>query len=308
MPGLLSAERLREAFRLDHAPALTASARSGNAVSVTELRSDAARSHRTDPPGASAALMACVHLRDIGRTQAWHGGESDGPSSIAKGACTFHDLRRPPHFQHDGAFHVLAFVFPGDAPERHAALPRAADDRVLFGLAISLLPLMNGSVRMNQGYIDHALRAAAIHVRSVDALAHAARSTLRGGLAPWQQRRARDLLQSHVVEGIPLDAVAAACGLSKSGFLRAFRESFGVPPHQWLLRCRVDRAAELMRDPALALSDIAVDSGFFDQSHFTRAFSQRMGLSPGAWRRAQLARDIDGSRANDRQERPFVAA
>ena len=72
-------------------------------------------------------------------------------------------------------------------------------------------------------------------------------------------------------------------------FLRAFRKTMGLAPHQWLMVRRVERARELIQEGEQPLSEIALDAGFSDQSHFTRVFSQQMGVSPGAWRRAQSA-------------------
>jgi methylphosphotriester-DNA--protein-cysteine methyltransferase len=66
---------------------------------------------------------------------------------------------------------------------------------------------------------------------------------------------------------------------------RAFRQSVGMPPHQWLMQHRVDPARALLLSSPLALSDIALACGFAGQSHFTRAFTRRVGTSPGAWRR-----------------------
>ncbi len=84
---------------------------------------------------------------------------------------------------------------------------------------------------------------------------------------------------------IRLDQIAKACGLSLRHFSRAFRQSLGIPPHQWLLDQRIRHAKELLRDPGLPLFDIAIACGFGDQSHFSRAFFRAVGLSPGLWRR-----------------------
>lgn len=111
------------------------------------------------------------------------------------------------------------------------------------------------------------------------------RDTRRGGLAPWQQRRAIELMSSRLGEEISLTSLANECGLSVRHFARAFRESTGVAPHQWLLRHRVDRARELLKTKALSLADVASFCGFADQSHFTRVFKGIAGVSPGSWRR-----------------------
>ena len=73
--------------------------------------------------------------------------------------------------------------------------------------------------------------------------------------------------------------------MSTRHFARAFRQSTGVPPHRWVLRCRVQRAKEMLRTQALPLADVALRCGFADQSHFTRAFAREVRQSPRQWRR-----------------------
>ncbi len=104
------------------------------------------------------------------------------------------------------------------------------------------------------------------------------------GLAPWQLKRAKSLLEGHLCGGISVHQVARACGLSRSHFSHAFRTSTGLSPHSWLIHRRVAKAHEMMRtqDP---LSEIAHACGFSDQSHLTRQFRRATGLPPRAWRR-----------------------
>jgi AraC family transcriptional regulator len=109
---------------------------------------------------------------------------------------------------------------------------------------------------------------------------------VRGGLAPWQVRRAREILCANLDGRVPLKEVARECRLSVSHFSRAFRCSMGVAPHSWLLARRVEVAKEKLRDGRLSLFDVALVCGFADQSHLTRVFTRIVGVSPGAWRRA----------------------
>lgn len=111
----------------------------------------------------------------------------------------------------------------------------------------------------------------------------------RGGLAPWQLRRAEALMSQNLSVQVPLGSVAEECGLSVRHLARAFRQSTGVPPHRWLLNRRVERAKELLPNSKLSLSDVALACGFGDQSHFTRTFTAAVRLSPGVWRRLQSA-------------------
>jgi AraC-like DNA-binding protein len=118
-----------------------------------------------------------------------------------------------------------------------------------------------------------------------DATLREAVSIQRGGLAPWQARRAKELMDANLGGKLPLSQLAEACGLSTRHFARAFRQSTGVPPHRWRLSRRLERAKDLLRDPARSLSEVALACGFADQSHFTRMFTTLVGLSPGLWRR-----------------------
>ena len=110
-----------------------------------------------------------------------------------------------------------------------------------------------------------------------------------GGLAPRQARLARDLLLADLETDPSLPELAAACGLSVRHFSRAFRASFGAPPHQWVLQQRVARARDLLLRSGAPLSDIALACGFADQSHLTRVFHAAVGASPAAWRRERDA-------------------
>lgn len=109
----------------------------------------------------------------------------------------------------------------------------------------------------------------------------------RSGLAPWQERRAKEMLAANLNGDVTIADMAAACRLSQSHFSQSFKRSVGCPPHQWLLKQRIERAKQLMLATDQALSEIALDVGFAGQSHFTRVFSQHLGASPAAWRRAQ---------------------
>jgi AraC family transcriptional regulator len=124
----------------------------------------------------------------------------------------------------------------------------------------------------------------------------------RGRLAPWQGRRAKELMSDSLQEEIPLSLLANECGLSVRHFARAFRVStglpnglpHGLPPHRWLLRYRVHHAMELLRTSVLALMNVALFCGFADQSHFTRLFTAILGVSAGTWRRTNSIQSIDG--------------
>ncbi|HET7031882.1 MAG TPA: AraC family transcriptional regulator [Casimicrobiaceae bacterium] len=111
------------------------------------------------------------------------------------------------------------------------------------------------------------------------------RTTVRGGLAPGALRRVLEHIERSFTENVQNSALAKIAGLSSKHFGRAFKQSTGASPHRYLMRQRVARATELLEHSSRALADIALDVGFADQSHFSRAFAALTGETPSACRR-----------------------
>ena len=93
-------------------------------------------------------------------------------------------------------------------------------------------------------------------------------------------------LEAHSDEAIDLDRTAAASGVSAFHFLRMFSAALGVTPHQYLVRCRLRRAAHMLAHDASSVTDVALTVGFNDVSNFVRTFHRAAGVSPGGFRRA----------------------
>jgi transcriptional regulator of acetoin/glycerol metabolism len=102
----------------------------------------------------------------------------------------------------------------------------------------------------------------------------------RGGLSPTVTRRVCDYIAGHLDEKIRLDGLAALTGLSTDHFARAFHQSVGMPPHTYLLRRRLEEVEYMLRETHAPLSQIALATGFADQSHLARHFRRWAGMSP----------------------------
>ena len=92
----------------------------------------------------------------------------------------------------------------------------------------------------------------------------------------------RDYLQSHYAENVTLDHLTAITNLSPYYLIRIFRQHVGVPPHEYQTQLRVSRAKQLLRK-GNPISEVALETGFFDQSHFSRKFKRIVGVSPGQY-------------------------
>ena len=112
----------------------------------------------------------------------------------------------------------------------------------------------------------------------------ALRPRIRGGLPPRAIRRVREFVEEHLEENISIQALANIAGLSMYHFARAFKQSEGMTPHEYLIQRRVQRTKDLLAETDLSLSEIALASGFSDQSHCARRFREHVGVTPSSYR------------------------
>jgi len=291
--------RLGQFLHLKDAPPslMTRSLRSIE-LAVTETRDD------NPVPGLSGSLaledafLVSLKLHDYPDCELWEHGKCVMKRDVRAGATYLYDLKRDPRYVIDKPFHSLFFYLPRSALDglseqsggRHVGeiaceLGVGHDDAIIRQVGASFLEGLRRLAETNQLFIDHMLLALTAHVAQAYGGLQRPAELARGGLASWQVKRACEKLESDLGGKISLEQIAADFDLSVSHFSRAFRVSTGLPPHQWLLRQRVNTAKQLMGVRDLPLSEIAISAGFANQSHFTRVFSSVVGVSPAAWRR-----------------------
>jgi AraC family transcriptional regulator len=111
---------------------------------------------------------------------------------------------------------------------------------------------------------------------------------VRGGLAGWQRRVVAEYLEEHLAESIPLATLAGLVRLSPYHFSRAFKQSFGMPPHRYHTTLRIERAKTLLARGGLSITEIAFKVGFTEASAFTAAFRRCARRTPTDYRRSLL--------------------
>lgn len=112
----------------------------------------------------------------------------------------------------------------------------------------------------------------------------AASAGSRGGLAGWQVRRAEEAAETGLA-GLTVGALARQARLSPDHYARCFQVSFGMPPAEWLLRRRLERAKALLARSDDTVDQVAVAVGYRSGSQLARAFRRRVGTSPRRFRR-----------------------
>jgi len=108
----------------------------------------------------------------------------------------------------------------------------------------------------------------------------------RGGLSGRRLNRVLEYIHANLESEMHLRELAETAELSSFHFARLFKQSTGISPHQYILQRRLERAKELLGKPAMSLSDISLQSGFADQSHFTNVFRRFVGVTPSKFRSA----------------------
>lgn len=164
----------------------------------------------------------------------------------------------------------------------------ATPDATLAGLSRALFSASLEGRTPSTLFVDQLSLAMGAHIVQAYGNGNATGSSVRRTLSRRNENRAKDIIGSRLDGDISVAELASECNLSRGVFIRAFRETTGKTPHQWLTRQRIEKAQTLLLTSAMSLAEISTNCGFADQSHFTRVFSATVGAPPSAWRRARL--------------------
>jgi AraC family transcriptional regulator len=199
-------------------------------------------------------------------------------------------------FETDGVYSEVVSAPSDVAPEAQKQLQRGAlKDHPVDPIIDALRAVMQ--IAFDQSAVPCPLFTRAIacaiqaHLAHAFAAADRASSPPRRRLTPSQETRAKQFLVGNAENGVSIARAALACTLSRGYFIRAFKDTTGETPHQWLSMRRVEKAKVLLSGQR-SIAEIALDCGFADQSHFTRVFARMVGAPPGAWRNEFRSRTL----------------
>ncbi|WP_157944659.1 helix-turn-helix transcriptional regulator [Mangrovicella endophytica] len=216
--------------------------------------------------------------------------------SVPQGAVSAFNLAEEPCLSMTGRLDAIHFHIPHafiDEIADEAGLPRpsgllrspAKRDPVASALGALLMPAMLKRDAAGSMLAEHVAMAFLAHAAERYGQVRRQAPPLRSGLAPWQERQAKELMQAGFARPLTITEVSEACKLSPSYFAAAFRRSTGQSPHRYLSQIRIAASKRLMLAGEISLAEVALACGFGDQSYFTRVFSNLVGTSPGQWRR-----------------------
>jgi AraC family transcriptional regulator len=188
----------------------------------------------------------------------------------------------------------MVLAFEPDLLLRHAAQITDVNDIELLPVINPLDPLIYGigltlKAELESGgiggrlYVDAITTALMAHLLRHYSVGNHSQSQMANGLPRRTLRQVVDYIQEHLDGDITLEALAAIARMSPSYFSNLFKQSTGKSPHQYVIRCRIDLAKQLLKQGKLSIAEIAYSLGFTHQSHFSHLFKRFVGSSPKAF-------------------------
>lgn len=196
------------------------------------------------------------------------------------------------HVRRTTPMELLTLTFPADATAGRADLTDYVEAIVADLPFVRIDPGMRAlaqearRVLLQEPHPDAAYMAALAEAMLSRAFAaiDAGAPPARLSISPFKLRRVVEHVEARLAHKITVQELAEVAGLSTAHFARAFRQATGEAPHHFILTRRIDRVRDLLRDPGLDLSTVAVRAGFSSHAHMTSAFQRRTGLTPAAYR------------------------
>jgi AraC family transcriptional regulator len=266
-------------------------------LAVTRLYAPKGFSEPTSPIPLEKAFSIHLHLRANRGGRLWLSGKLVPTGKRPLGGVTILDLEQAPIAFFPNPIDVVQFYIPRRALEEFAdenraivntlSWPHCEMDTTLKHLGMTVLSAIQRGKPAPKIFLDYVGQAILAHAIYVYGGTLASPSLGRGHLAPWQTRRAKELLNANLYGDVKLASVAAECNLSVSHFAHAFRRTVGRPPHRWLIERRIDVVKSLLLTSRLTLAEVASKCGFADQSALSRSFKRVLRESPGEWRRSR---------------------
>jgi AraC family transcriptional regulator len=180
-----------------------------------------------------------------------------------------------------------------DAPAQIELKPVfAEDDPLVRELLYSLLAQAEEACDETRLYAESLANMLAMHLIRRYSDTKISQRQGSPGLGKGQLRRVLDLVHANLGEDLSLQAMAEATGLSPFHFTRLFKRSTGLTPHEYVTRRRTEKAKELLLRNYLTVADVAIQTGFYDQSHLSRHFKKHYGTTPALFARRARERKM----------------
>jgi AraC family transcriptional regulator len=159
-------------------------------------------------------------------------------------------------------------------------------DPLLHHMTLVLQAAIDAADVPGRLYAEALTHALAVHLLRRYVACRPPTEACPGGLSKPKLRRTTAYIEAHLAQELSVTELAAVAQTSPAYFARLFRQATGQTPHQYVIRCRIERAKRLLRETEWPIIEISQHVGFTDQSYFTAVFRRHVTTTPNAYRGA----------------------
>ncbi|GAB1541897.1 hypothetical protein NUACC21_45700 [Scytonema sp. NUACC21] len=172
-----------------------------------------------------------------------------------------------------------------DLSENIELIPQFAtrQDPLIQGILLSFQEELSSNIQTNNLCIEQLTTTLVIHLLKKYCVKNTLIATYSGGLPKYKLRQTLEYIHAHLNQNIKLADLAGSVGMSQYYFVRLFKQSMGIAPYQYVIQQRVERAMQLLKQGKVTITDIALQCGFANQSHFTKHFRKITGVTPRSY-------------------------
>jgi AraC family transcriptional regulator len=156
----------------------------------------------------------------------------------------------------------------------------ATSDPLMHQIGRALKRALENPNQTSPLYVETMTTALMVHLAQYYSSQQLTLPTYTGGLSKFQLQLVLDYIQAHLNHDLSLKELAALVQISPHYFVQLFKQSIGMPPHQYVIRVRIERAKFLLTQQQMTIAEVAATVGFVDQSHFHRHFKRLVGVTP----------------------------
>jgi AraC family transcriptional regulator len=253
---------------------------------------------RSDPAGVLEvpelqSILVAIHVGPAAKISCRRGGVSHTGSAVHGDIDIIPALTASRWEIHDQNDTALILALPNSlldtVAEEHGFDYRTVEiknsfqirDAQLENICWALKAEMQSNYPTGRLYVDSLAISAASRLLSAYSSRTPRAIAQRGGLGR-RYKQTLAFIEDHLADDLSLSRLASSAGVSSSHFKTLFRESAGVPLHQYVMQRRIDRAKDLLMQGHLPIAEIALATGFSHQSHLARHMRRSVGLSPRA--------------------------
>ncbi|MBD2608694.1 helix-turn-helix transcriptional regulator [Scytonema hofmannii FACHB-248] len=156
----------------------------------------------------------------------------------------------------------------------------ATPDPLIYQIGLALKSVLENNPTNSRLYAETMINALSVHLMQHYSTCKPILPEYKDGFSKYKFKKVIDYINAHLEQDLSLTELAALVQISPHYFSHLFKQSMGISAHQYVIRCRVERAKNLLLQGNLSLAEVAYKVGFANQSHLNRHFKRLLGVTP----------------------------